>query len=57
MASVLPTAAELDWCKPEQRGACGTFDLVIAADCVYHPTLAGPLRACVAMHVCVCVCV
>ena len=37
----MPRVVALDWCNPEQRALHGTFDFVIAADCVYHPTLAG----------------
>lgn len=39
----MPTVAELDWCSEDQRAAHGTFDYVLAADCVYHPTMAGTL--------------
>ena len=39
-----PTVAELDWCSAAQRSSHGTFDFVIAADCVYHPELAGNMH-------------
>jgi len=34
------TVRELDWTKPEQLDGYGTFDCIIATDCVYHETLA-----------------
>mmetsp|Transcript_32158 Transcript_32158/g.76454 ORF Transcript_32158/g.76454 Transcript_32158/m.76454 type:complete len:401 (+) Transcript_32158:54-1256(+) len=36
----VPECVELDWRDAGARGRLGTFDFVIAADCVYHPGLA-----------------
>jgi len=38
-----PKVVELDWCSAPQRSAHGTFDFIVAADCVYHPSLAEAL--------------